>query len=378
MKKVIFGLIGVTTCAYAEVSTEVKLDVSDASDRKSVNTVPEFQQSSQIPTYSELKKQYEKSDAQQEKTRELLIKMKTRIEKLTAQVLELSNSKAILERENTSLLEQIRTFQNNLIDDDDRIKSLGIKILNLEQEKEELLQKLFDHQRNTQEIQSVSFELNSLLNQISTDDEITKDCKKLLQDLTDINNRVDQILSSAQSVEINSERKDQIESILKELKTKQDVAKQKLNFFENHERDLITICNKNKETLSPLNQIRDQLLVEQKKYPEIANLNLEENFINSINVVKAFRQNKTAKQAVEIKLFEKKLYEYIKLNMKKADLQRLEHQAKNFSDDIVKAKEILEDLMKKSKKLKEIKNTSLQTVEESEIIGNKPKQKSKS
>ena len=120
------------------------------------------------------------------------------------------------------------------------------------------------------------------------------------------------------------------------------------------------------------------MLAEQKKYPEIANLNLEKNFINSLNVVKAFRQSKTAKQAVEIKLFEKKLYEYIKLNVKKADLQRLEHQAKDFSDNIVKAKEILEDLMKKSKKLKEIKNASLQTVDESEIISNKPKTRSKS
>jgi hypothetical protein len=368
MKKV--WLIGIMACACAEVSGDL--------NRESADSVPGTEKSSQIPTYSELKNQYEKADAQQEKTKELLIKMKNRIKELTAQVLELSNSKSILERENTSLLEQIRNFQDNSMNNEDKIKSLNIKILNLEQEKEELLQKLFDHQMNTQEIKSVSFELNSLLNQISAEDEIAKDCKKLLQDLTDIDNRLDQILDSAQSVEINSERKDQIESILKELKTKQDIAKQKLNFFDNHEKDLITVCNKNKETLSPLSQIRDQLLAEQKKYPEIANLNLEKNFINSINVVKAFRQNKTAKQAAEIKLFEKKLYEYIKLNMKKANLQRLEHQVKDFSDNIVKAKEILADLMKKSKKLKEIKNTSLQTVEKSETIDNKSKARSKS
>jgi len=370
MKKVTFCLVLMLAYACTEVSGDF--------NRESPNSVTEAKKSNQVPSYSELKKQYEKADAQQEKTKELLVKMKTRIEELTAQVLELSNSKTVLERENSSLLEQIQKFQDNSMENDDRIKSLNIKILNLEQEKEELLQKLFNHQMNNQEIKSVSFELNSLLNQVSMEDEITKDSKKLLQELTDINNRVDQILNSAQSVEINSERKDQIESIIEELKTKQNIARQKLNFFNNHEKKLINLCNQNKMTDESLNQIRNQLSTEQKKYPEIANLNLEENFVNNINVIKALRQNKPAEQAEKIKLFEKKLYEYIKLNIKKSDLQQLKHQTQNFSDTIVKIKELLENFLKKSKKLGEIKNTSLQTVEESKIIANKPKARSKS
>ena len=353
MKKMTFFLIVMMAYTCVEASGD--------SNHESLNTVPE--KSDKIPSYSELKKQYEKADAQQEKTKELLTKMKTRLEELTAQVLELSNSKAILERENNSLLQQVNKFQDNSMEEDDRIKSLNIRVLNLEQEKEELLQKLFDYQMNTQEIKSVSFELNALLNQISTEDEIAKNCKTLLQDLTDINGRVDQILNSAQSVEINSERKDLIESILKELETKQDISRQKLDYFSNHEKDLIDLCNKNKTTMKSIDQIRNQLLTDQKKYPEIANLNFEENFINSLNVVKAFRQNKTSKKAKEIKLFEKKLYEYGKLKIQQSDLQRLERQTKDFSDDIAKTKEILEDLAKKNKKLIDLKNLSLQIIE---------------
>ena len=104
------------------------VEASGDSNHESLNTVPE--KSDKIPSYSELKKQYEIADAQQEKTKELLTKMKTRLEELTAQVLELSNSKAILERENNSLLQQVNKFQDNSMENDDRIKSLNIKVLN--------------------------------------------------------------------------------------------------------------------------------------------------------------------------------------------------------------------------------------------------------
>lgn len=293
--------------------------------------------------------------------RKQFLKMRARIEELQDKVMELSEINSGLLEEKSWLIDQVQKFRNICTDRDEEIKKLNIRVLSLEQEIEELLQKLFDYQLNAQEVKTISFELNLLLNQIPAEDEITKDCIKLLRDLTSISNRIDKILESMESIELDLEKADQIESGIKEVDVIQDLVQQKIDFYHKHEEKLMALCNKDKEILPiQLKQLKSDLLEKQKEYPEISNLNLEENFMNSIKLLKAFRQNKPKKQASEIKLFEKSFYDYIKLKVKESDIQRLENKTRDFSDNIAKIKIISKDLLDKKDELNALKNRIVQ------------------
>lgn len=289
--------------------------------------------------------------------RKLFLKMNARIKELQDQIAKLSEINSTMQEEKLSLARQIQELKNTCTGRDEDVNKLNIKVLSLEQEVEELLQKLFDYQMNAQEIKTVSFELNLLLNQIKAEDEITKDCIKLLQNLTDISKRIDNILDNVESIELDFEKLDKIESSIKEVNAIQDLVQQKMDFYHKHEAKLIALCNKDKEMLPiQLKHLKSNLAEEQKKYPEIAKLNLEENFMNSIKLVKAFRQTKPEKQASEIKLLEKSLYDYIKLKIKESDLQRLETKTRGFSDNIAKIKIMSEDLLDKKEELNALKD----------------------
>ena len=250
MKKLTLGLTVVTSFTCIETSGEVKqpLYLSESSPR---NVSAEAERSDKIPSFSELKQQYEKSEEAKAKRKQLLLQLKNRLNELSNQVRELSDRNTVLERENSSLQDQIQKLQDNALDSDDKARAMSIKLLNLEQEKEELLQKLFERQMSIQEVKAVSFELNSLLNQIPTEDEITKDCIELLKDLSDMNSRIDQILKSVESVELSPEKGHQIEEISKELKTMRELVRKKVRFYKNHELKLMDLCNreKNKQVL---------------------------------------------------------------------------------------------------------------------------------
>ena len=227
------------------------------------------------------------------------------------------------------------------------------KVSYLEHEKEELLQKLFENQLNNKKNDS-SFEVISALNKIPTDDKITKDCANLLQNLISINVRTDQILKNTEIINQNSDKEYQIASITEELKAMQDIVQKKLKIYSNHEEDLLKTCNKQKESLaSHIEQLKNQLSIEQQEYPEMTDLKLYENLMNSISVVKTIRKNKPAAQAKKLKLFEEKLLAYTKLKIQESDFNRLEHKTKDFSDNIVKIKMALSDIAKKNDKLEE-------------------------
>ncbi len=232
-------------------------------------------------------------------------------------------------------------------------ESLLQKVSCLEHEKEELLQKLFEHQLNEQKNNS-SFELISALNKIPAEDNITRDCANLLKNLSNINVRTDQILKNAELLDENPSKEYQIASITEELKTMQDVVQKKLKLYDRHEDDLLRTCNQQKESLaSHIEQLKNQLSIEQKEYPEITNIKLYENLMNSINVVKAIRQSKPAAQAKKIKLFEEKLLAYTKLKIQESDFNRLENKTRDFSDNIVKIKMMLSDIAEKNEQLEE-------------------------
>ncbi len=296
---------------------------------------------------------------------------------LQNQVKELSNRNFALEKENSSLQSQIQKLQDNAWNNDNENKRLSIKLLHLEQEKEELLQKLFEHQMNVQEVKEVSFELNSLLNQIPAEDETTKDCIKLLQDLTDMDNRIKQLISSTEIIELNSDKSHKIEELIKELKTMQELVQKKVEFYKNHEQKLTTLCNKKKTELpKQLEQTRTQLTQELKKYPELSNIKLEENLMNNIKTIKTFRKNKSAEQADKIKSLEKTLNEYVKLKIKETDLRRLETKTRTFSDNIEKIEVMIADFIKKNERLEFLKNEALKTIENAKIANdNQAKEK---
>ena len=232
-------------------------------------------------------------------------------------------------------------------------ESLLQKISCLEHEKEELLQKLFEHQLSAQKNNS-SFELISVLNEIPAEDNITRDCANLLKNLTNINVRTDQILKNAELVDQNSDKEYQIASITEELKTMQNVVQKKLKLYDKHEGELLRTCNQHKESLAThIDQLKKQLSAEQKEYPEMTNLKLYENLMNSINVVKTIRQSKSAAQAKKLKLFEEKLLSYAKLKIQESDFNRLENKTKDFSDNIIKIKMMLSDIAEKNELLEE-------------------------
>ncbi len=228
------------------------------------------------------------------------------------------------------------------------------KVTYLEHEKEELLQKLFEQQLNDKKNIS-SLEVISVLNKIPTEDRITKDCANLLQNLTNINVRTDQILKNAEMIDQNPSKEYQITSITEELKTMQDIVQKKLEIYSKHEENLLKTCNQQKESLAAhIEQLKNQLSSEQKKYPEITDLKLYENLMKSINVVKMIRKNKPAAQAKKIKLFEDKLLTYTKLKIQESDFNRLENKTKDFSDNIVKIKITLSDIAEKNDQLEEM------------------------
>ena len=195
MRKLTFGLTVVASFICLDISAKqstISQQTEQApklSEPVSPNIAVKAGESNKIPSFSELKQQHEKSEEAKAKKKQILLQLKNRLNELSSQVRELSDRNTILERENSSLRDQIQKLQDNVLDSDDRSKTLTIKLLNLEQEKEELLQKLFNHQMNIQEVKAVSFELNSLLNQIPTEDEITKDCIELLKNLDDSENK---------------------------------------------------------------------------------------------------------------------------------------------------------------------------------------------
>ena len=367
MKKLTLGLTVVTSFTCIETSGEVKqpLYLSESSPR---NVSAEAERSDKIPSFSELKQQYEKSEEAKAKRKQLLLQLKNRLNELSNQVRELSDRNTVLERENSSLQDQIQKLQDNALDSDDKARAMSIKLLNLEQEKEELLQKLFERQMSIQEVKAVSFELNSLLNQIPTEDEITKDCIELLKDLSDMNSRIDQILKSVESVELSPEKGHQIEEISKELKTMRELVRKKVRFYKNHELKLMDLCNREKNKLPRrLEQLKTRLTIELKKYPELSNLKLEENLMSSINTIKTFRQNKSSDQAEQIKLLENDLHGYVGLKIRESDLHRLEKKTQDFSDNIAKIEMMSADFVKKNDKLEALKNEALQTIENAKI-----------
>lgn len=367
MKKLTLGLTVVMSFTCIEISGEVKQPIH-LSELSPLDVAVEAGRSDKIPSFSELKQQYEKSEETKAKKKKLLIQLKNRLNELSNQVRELSDHNTVLERENSSLRNQIQKLQDNALDSDDRTKALSVKLLNLEQEKEELLQKLFEHQMDIQEVKAVSFELNSLLNQIPTEDEITKDCIELLKDLSDMNNRIDQILKSVESVELSPDKGHQIEEILKELKTMQELVHKKVKFYKNHELKLMDLCNKEKDKLPRrLEQLKTRLTIELKKYPELSNLKLEENLMSSINTIKTFRQNKSADQAEQIKLLENDLHGYVGLKIRESDFHRLEKKTRDFSDNIAKIEVMSVDFIKKNNKLEALKNEALQAIENDKI-----------
>ncbi len=248
-----------------------------------------------------------------------------------------------------------RSIKTELINLKEENKSLQQKISCLEHEKEELLQKLFENQINNQKTDTSSFEVISALNKIPTEDTITKDCATLLQNLTNISARTDQIIKNAELINQNPNKEYKIQSVIKELAIMQDSVQKKLEFYSKHEENLLKTCNQQKESLAfHIEQLKSQLSHEQKKYPEIINLKLYENLMNSINVVKMLRKNKPADQSKKIKLFEEKLLTYTKLKIQESDFNRLEHKTKDFSDNIVKIKITLSDIAKKNDKLEEM------------------------
>ena len=233
-------------------------------------------------------------------------------------------------------------------------ESLQQRISCLEHEKEDLLQKLFEHQMNNQKANTSSFEVISTLNRIPTEDKITKDCADLLQNLINVNTRTDQIIKNAEVIDRHSNKELKIKSVIKELAIMQDVVQKKLEVYSKHEEDLLRTCNRQKETLAAhIKQLKDQLSTEQKEYPEITDLKLYKNLMSSINVVKALRKSKPADQAKKIKLFEEKLLTYTKLKIQESDFNRLENKTKDFSDNIVKIKMTLSDLAEKNDTLEE-------------------------
>ena len=374
MKKLTLGLTVVASFVCTDVlamSPEIPGESKQplhSFEAAPLNVAAEVGESSKIPSFSELKQQYEKSEETKAKKKKLLIQLKDRLNELNNQVQEVSDRNAVLERENSSLQSQIQKLQDKELDSDDRNRLLTIKLLNLEQEKEELLQKLFDHQMNIQEVKTVSFELNSLLNQIPAEDEITKDCIGLLKDISDMNNRVDQILKGAESIELNSDKGHQIEELIKELKTMQELVQKKVTFYKNHELKLMELCNREKNKLPRrLALLKNQLTEELKKYPELSNLKLEENLMSSINTIKTFRQNKSADEAEKIKSLENTLHGYMGLKIRESDLHRLEKKTRDFSDNVAKNEIMSADFIKKNDKLEALKNEALQTIENAKI-----------
>ncbi len=380
MKKVRLGLMAAISFICTDIRAKT-LEISEQSDQSVKLSEPSMLNSSteatsKIPNFSEWKQQQAKSDEMKAKMKELLVKLKDRLTKLQNQVAELSERNVILERENSSLQSQIQELQDAKLDNDDKTKLLDIKLMNLEQEKEELLQKLFDQQMNVQEAKTVSFELSSLLNQIPAEDETTKDCIKLLQDLNDIDNRIDQILKSAEIIELNSDRGRKIEEIIKELQSMQNLAQTKINFYKKHEQELMVLCNKDKAELpKKLKQLKDQLIDEQKKYPELTNVKLEENLMNSTNIIKSLRQNKSAEQSKKIKSLEKIFHEFVGLKIKESDVHLLEKKARDFSDNIAKIEVILANFIKKNDKLEFLRNEAYRTIENEKIANDNQSEK---
>lgn len=239
----------------------------------------------------------------------------------------------------------------------------------MEREKEELLQKLFDQHVSIQEEKAVSFELNSLLNQIPTEDEITKDCIKLLQDLDDMDVRVNQILSNAESLTLDLDKVGRIEKIIEDLKVMQESVQKKVEFYKKHEQKLMELCNKEKYKLpNKLEQLKKELIEEQNKFSSMQNLKIEENLMNSIYTIKAFRQSQSAEQAEQLNLFEKKLHEYAGLKIKESDLHRLENKTKDFSDNIAKIEMMSLKFIKNNDRLESMKNNILKMVERTKAV----------
>lgn len=366
MKKVILGMAIIAIHGNLEVFAKAQ-EISEV-QQKNLETVDNQSYSHNVfPNFSQRKVTLNMKGKSE--YRKLLLKMKERIKELQNQVAELLGINSALQEEKSSLTGQLQELRNTCTDRDKEVDRLNIKVLNLEREVEELLQKLFDYQMNAQEIKTVSFELNLLLNQIPAEDEITKDCVKLLQNLTDINKRIDKTLKDAESIEPDFEKADQIESDIKEMNAIQNLVQQKIDFYHKHEEKLMTLCNKDKEILPiQLKQLKSNLLEEQKKYPEIAKLNLEENFMNSIKLVKSFRQTKPEEQASELKLLEKSLYDYIKLKVKESDLQRLDSKTRDFSDNIAKIKMMSEELLDKKDELNTLRDRIISKIEDKEGI----------
>jgi len=333
MKRVTLGLAVVASFIYVDASAQMpEITKQPESKSKLLNFVYKVENRKEIPN-----------------------------DELQNQVSELSERNFVLEKEISLLKDQLQKLRNNIRNKDDEIEKQKIKLQYSSDENEELLKKLSEYQKNTQERAEIPFELNSLLNQISTEDEITKDCVEFLQDLTDLDRRIDQIFNK--SIEQDSDLVYQIKGIEQEITTKQKLLSEKLDIYENHEIKLLERCNENKNKLpEQINHLHNQITEELKKYPELSNLKLEENLMNN-NIIKTFRQNQPAEQAEEIKSLEKSLHEYYGLKIQESDLHVFEKRTQNFSDNIAKIKLLTAAFIEKYDRLEFLKNEALKSIE---------------
>ncbi len=324
---------------------------------------------SNVPTYSELKKEFSKEENLQKKTKLLLFKMSKRIHELKAKIEDLSEKNEILLKENSSLQDVLQKIQNDNTDNDEKNKILNIKLLALEQEKEDLLKKLFEHQTDVQKVKTVSFELNSLLNQMPPEDDITRDCFTFLDSLTDTSNRIDQLIKETEQSNLTYNKGLAIESLYQELNTHQELLKKKLTFYKAHEQKLMNIHKKEIQSVpKQLEELQTTLNTEKQKYPELAKLKLEDNLMNSINIIKAFRLNVSKEKTNQVKLLEKMLHEYIGLKIKESDLKQLENKIQTFSEGIDKLEIMSAEFLAKHNKLEQLKEAALSIVDASDPL----------
>lgn len=372
MKKILFNLAITMLFVYTDTYAEQAETSGGQSQPLKISKESLLKDSteevgSNIPTFSELNEKLQKEDDFREKIKALLPKLSFKIKELKLEKAKLTEQINVLEKENSSLLELVQKYQNDNSNNDEKINLLNIKIIALEEEKADLLQKLFEHQMDVQKIKAVSFELNSLLNQMPPEDDITRECRDFVKTITDTNNRLGELVQEIEKSPTTYERGLKIKSLIEDISSNKKLIKMKLNFFREHEQNLINIHKK--EIISVperLQELKTQLETEKKKYKELANLKIEENLMNSINIIKAFRLSKDKDEAKKIKILEKALHEYICLKIKESELKQLETKIKSFTEDIDKIELISTEFINRYDKLEQMKKSALLSIEESE------------
>lgn len=249
-----------------------------------------------------------------------------------------------------------------------KMELLNQKVLNLEQEKEELLRKLFDKQMKVHEIKTVSFELGRLLNKIPHEDEIINDSLKSLNELKDMNIRVDNLLDGAKHSPISSQQGHFMESIIKELETMKELMDIRAEFYQKHFQKQQVFCNEQNLNLSKqLTEMQNTLNGFKKIYSELENVNFDASSIEVMQKLDLLKKSKPESDLDQIKnignIFSK--YQTVKAQM--TDVIYFQNRLASFIENIKNIHSSVEELVQKKDKLITILKEKAQTIAEESV-----------